>query len=62
MLGAPLRDAFASGTVPALLLPMPVDYAAGSLMGVAAGLGCAKSFLHHEDGQTDGAETRASAT
>jgi hypothetical protein len=49
MLDAPLREAFAAGTVPAFLLPMPVDYAAGSLMGVAVGLGCAKSFLQEED-------------
>lgn len=35
--------------MPSLLLPMPIDYAAGSLMGVAFGLGWARSFLHHED-------------
>ena len=31
-----------------LNMPMPLDYAAGSLMGVALGLGWAKSFLQHE--------------
>lgn len=33
-------------TLPAVCLPMPIDYAAGSLMGVAIGLGWARSFLH----------------
>ncbi len=40
---------FIAGTVNPLSLPMPVDYAAGSLLGVAMGLGWAKSFLHHEE-------------
>jgi hypothetical protein len=39
-------DAFITQTLPALALPMPIDWAAGSLMGVAIGLGWAKSFLH----------------
>lgn len=39
-----------------LNLPMPADYAAGTAMGVAFGLGWAKSFLHHEDeAETDDA-------
>jgi hypothetical protein len=41
-------DAFVAGAVPKINLPMPIDYAAGSLMGVSMGLGWAKSFLHQE--------------
>ncbi len=43
-----LIDAYVSGSLAPLARPMPVDYAAGSMMGVAVGLGWAKSFLHHE--------------
>lgn len=35
--------------LPAIARPTPLDYAAGSLMGVAIGLGWAKSFLQHEE-------------
>jgi len=35
--------------VPTWLLPMPIDYAVGSLTGVAFGLGWANSFLEHEE-------------
>jgi hypothetical protein len=45
----PLDVLYVTDQLPALLLPMPIDYAAGSLMGVAFGLGWARSFLHHED-------------
>lgn len=45
----PLADAYVNGMLPALSLPMPIDYAAGSLMGVSMGLGWAKGFLHHEE-------------
>ncbi len=45
----PLADATVNGTMPALSLPMPIDYAAGSLMGVSIGLGWARGFLHHEE-------------
>lgn len=48
-LDGPIAEAFVTHTIPTLCLPMPVDYAAGSLMGVAVGLGWAKSFLHHEE-------------
>ncbi len=48
MLKQPLLDAFVAGTIPALCRPMPIDFAAGSLAGVAMGLGWAKSFLHQE--------------
>jgi hypothetical protein len=51
MLDQPLVDLWVSHEIPRLLRPMPVDYATGSLMGVAVGLGWAKSFLHHEDHQ-----------
>jgi hypothetical protein len=44
-----LADAFVAQTIPNICLPMPIDYAAGSLMGVAMGLGWAKSFLHQEE-------------
>lgn len=44
-----IAEALVTHTIPTLYLPMPVDYAAGSLMGVAVGLGWAKSFLHHEE-------------
>ncbi len=43
-----LADAYVANDLPVLLLPMPIDYAAGSLMGVSMGLGWAKGFLHHE--------------
>jgi hypothetical protein len=45
----PLDVAFVEQSLSAMSLPMPVDYAAGSLMGVAVGLGWARSFLHHEE-------------
>jgi len=45
----PLADAVVNGTLPVLSLPMPIDYAAGSLMGVSMGLGWARGFLHHEE-------------
>jgi hypothetical protein len=43
-----LADAYVASDLPLLILPMPIDYAAGSLMGVSMGLGWAKGFLHHE--------------
>ncbi len=48
-LSEPLREAMVADRAGALIMPMPVDYAAGSLLGVAMGLGWAKSFLHHEE-------------
>ena len=44
-----IQAAIVAGTANPWSLPMPVDYAAGSLLGVALGLGWAKSFLHHEE-------------
>jgi hypothetical protein len=49
MLRGTLADAFVAQAIPRISLPMPIDYAAGSLMGVAMGLGWAKSFLHQEE-------------
>jgi len=43
-----LADAYVANDLPLLILPMPIDYAAGSLMGVSMGLGWAKGFLHHQ--------------
>lgn len=50
LLHGPMIDAFVGRSIPALSLPMPIDYAAGSLTGVAMGLGWAKSFLQPEGG------------
>ena len=43
--------AFVTGTSPHLGMPMPMDFAAGSLMGVAMGLGWSRSFVeeHGDD-------------
>ena len=30
-------------------MPMPITYAAGTLVGVSMGLGWARSFLHYDD-------------
>ena len=48
-----ISESFVLHTIPALSFPLPIDYAAGSLMGVAFGLGWAKSFLHHEDDEEE---------
>ena len=53
-----LPEAFVAWSIPALCFPMPVDYAAGSLMGVAMGLGWARSF-QQEEGQPPGASAGA---
>lgn len=47
--GNPLDDALVSGSISAWCLPRPIDYAAGSLMGVAMGAGWARSFLHEDE-------------
>ncbi len=49
MTKGPLPEAYINGQMMALSYPMPIHYAAGSLMGVAIGLGQAKGFLHHEE-------------
>jgi len=45
----PLREAYVQEAISPLNLPMPIDYACGSLLGVAVGVGWARSFLHHEE-------------
>jgi hypothetical protein len=59
MLDGTLLATFTSGDFPPLLNVAPVDYAAATPMGVAVGLGWAKSFLHHEE---DEKTTAAAAT
>jgi hypothetical protein len=58
---ADLEVAFVSGDLSPLAMPMPLHYAAGSLMGVAVGLGWARSFLHHEDDEPAGRAAGAAA-
>ncbi len=43
------EHAVVTNAVSAFNVPMPLDYAAGSLIGVALGLGWARSMLHHEE-------------
>ena len=43
-----MATAYVASTLPAVSFPLPIDYAVGSLIGVAMGLGWAASFLHHE--------------
>jgi len=57
VVGTNIESAFIQETIPALSMPLPIDYAAGALMGVSMGLGWARSFLHHEQDET----SRASA-
>lgn len=56
LLKAPIGEAFISDTVPPLCLPMPIDYAAGTLLGVALGLGQAKSFMQGEESEAEDAK------
>jgi hypothetical protein len=49
MVDGALADAYVNRALPAISLPMPIDYAGGSLMGVAMGLGWARSFLHQDE-------------
>ncbi len=49
MVSGALSEAFVTESISLLSFPMPIDYAAGSLMGVALGVGWAKSFLQHEE-------------
>lgn len=48
-------EALRAGELPALVSVMPLDWAAGALLGVPMGLGWARSFLHHEDVPTGSA-------
>ena len=44
-----LETSMIAGDLPHFAMPVPVDYAAAACMGVAIGLGWAKSFLHHDE-------------
>ena len=44
-----VEGALEVGNVPALLLPLPIDWAAGALLGVPLGFAAAHGFLHHDD-------------
>ncbi|MHC5024392.1 MAG: hypothetical protein ACYTGG_10865 [Planctomycetota bacterium] len=46
--GTPVT-ALVDNSLPTLIRPMPIDFAAAGLMGVSVGLGWARSFLHHEE-------------
>lgn len=50
--GGGITSAFIVRTIPAVSMPLPIDYAAGALMGVSMGLGWARSFLHTEQDET----------
>ena len=39
----------AASLLPAVLLPLPIDWAAGGLLGVPLGFAAAHGFLHHDD-------------
>jgi hypothetical protein len=49
----PLDHAYILGSLSVFARVLPLDYLAGSLLGVAMGLGWAKSFLHHEQTSAD---------
>ena len=49
MLKQPLDQSLVSRSIPHVLLPMPLDYAAATLTGTAFGLGWARSFIHQQD-------------
>ncbi len=48
-----MAAAYVASTLPAVSLPLPIDYAVGSLIGVAMGLGWAASFVHHDEQVTE---------
>jgi len=49
MEGRTPEAALRAAELPGLLSVMPLDWAAGTLLGVPMGLGWARTFLHHED-------------
>ncbi|MBM4104835.1 MAG: hypothetical protein FJ257_00775 [Phycisphaerae bacterium] len=51
--GGSIADAFAAGTLPRNAFPMPIDWAAGSMCGVAYGLGWARSMVRVPDPTAD---------
>lgn len=46
--GSSIANAYVEGSLPHLSWPMPIDWAAGSLCGVAIGLGWARGFVKEE--------------
>lgn len=52
-----IESAFIEATLPSVSIPLPIDYAAGALMGVSMGLGWAKSFLHNEQDEASQASS-----
>lgn len=55
------EELFELGTLAPVLRITPIDYLAGSMMGVAVGFGWARSFLHHEDDEHAHQPARATA-
>jgi hypothetical protein len=49
MMDVAYADALREDAIPALLRVSPLQFTTGTLLGVAIGIGWAKSFLHHED-------------
>lgn len=45
MMDAPAQEMFVANTLPRIGRPMPLDYVAGALMGVAIGLGWSRNFV-----------------
>lgn len=50
MLAGSAQEMFVANTLPRLARPMPMDFAAGALMGVAIGLGWSRSFVESDTG------------
>ena len=48
MVSGPIDEMFVVNALPRLARPMPLDYAAGALMGVAIGLGWSRGFIGEE--------------
>jgi hypothetical protein len=48
MFSGPIEELFVADMLPRIARPMPLDYAAGALMGVAIGLGWSRGFVHEE--------------
>ena len=49
MLPTDLAAVVASNQLPNIVLPLPIDYAAGSLIGVPIGIAWANGFLEKDD-------------
>jgi hypothetical protein len=62
LLRLPLDSAFVQQALAAPLLPMPLDYAAGSLIGVSLGLGWGRSFAHGEELHAPAASVRSASS